>query len=94
MKARRTASLGPKGRLARAEFCRGEILLRRERRRRARQRAVTLQGAASVLLRPERASQEVRRLRPASETESAAGAMDHEAAQGGQVYDVREKNLG
>lgn len=91
------ASPGPKGHLARAEFRREEISLRRERRRHARQRAVTLQGAgrlAGVLLRPERASPKVRLLRPEPETESAAGAMDHEAAQGRQVYDVREKNPG
>ena len=96
MKTSRTASPGPKGSLARAEFRREEISLRRERLRR-RQRVVTLQGPgrlASVLFGPERASQEVRRLRPDPETESIVGAMDHEAARGRQIYDVREKNLG
>ena len=76
---------------------------RRERRREeaARQRAVTLQGverlaSALVLPHPERASPEVRRLRPDPGTEATAMrvVMEHEAALGRRVYDVHEKNLG
>ena len=66
-----------------------------------RQRALTLQAVerlASVLVlpHPEREAPEVRRLKPNFETEAVAmrHVMDHEAAQGRQVYDVSEKNLG
>ena len=94
---------GTDGRLVQAESDRDEVSVRRERRREeiAQQRAVTLQGVgrlASVLIlpHPERASPEVRRLRPDPDTEMTAMrvVMDHEAAQGRQVYDVHEKNLG
>src|SRR6185369_3092904 len=45
---------------------------------------------------PEREAPEVRRLKPNPETEAAAMrvVMEHERAQGRQVYDVSEKNLG
>ena len=94
---------GAEGRLAQAEARHDEVSARRERRREevARQRAVTLQGverlaSALVLPHPERASPEVRRLRPDPGTEATAMrvVMEHEAAQGRRVYDVHEKNLG
>jgi len=94
---------GAEGRLARAEARHAELLSRRERRRQemAQQRALTLQGVerlASVLVlpHPERETPEVRRLRPNFETEAIAMrvAMEYEQAQGRQVYDVHEKNLG
>ena len=79
------------------------MLARRERRREElkRQRAVTLQGVerlASVLVlpHPERETLDVRRLRPNAETEETAMrvVMEYETAQGCQVHDVHEKNLG
>ena len=94
---------GAEGRLAQAELRHAEVLARRERRREElqRQRAVTLQGVerlASVLVlpHPERESLDVRRLRPNPETEATAMrvVMDHETAQGRQVDDIHEKNLG
>ncbi len=94
---------GAEGRLAQAETRHDEALARRERRRveGAQQRAVTLQGverlaSALILPHPERASPEVRRLRPNPDTEATAMrvAMAHEAAHGRRVYDVHEKNLG
>ena len=94
---------GAEGRLAQAETRHGEALARRERRREElrRQRAVTLQGVerlASVLVlpHPERETLDVRRLRPNPETERTAMrvVMEHETAQGRQVDDVHEKNLG
>ena len=94
---------GAEGRLAQAETRHSEVLARRERRREElkRQRAVTLQGVerlASVLIlpHPERDSLDVRRLRPNPETEMTAMrvVMEYEEAQGRQVYDVHEKNLG
>ena len=94
---------GAEGRLAQAETRHAEVLARRERRRDElkRQRAVTLQGVerlASVLIlpHPERDSLDVRRLRPNPETEMTAMrvVMEREEAQGRQVYDVHEKNLG
>lgn len=95
--------LGAEGRFAQAEARHGELLARRERRRvdLDRQRALTLQSVerlASVLAlpHPEREAPEVRRLRPNFETEMIAMrvVMEHEQAQGRQVYDVSEKNLG
>src|SRR5207244_4998613 len=80
-----------------------ELLARRERRRTDldRQRALTLQAVerlASILAlpHPAREAPEVRRLKPNPETEAAAmrTVMEHERAQGRQVYDVSEKNLG
>ena len=94
---------GAEGRLAQAETRHAELLARRERRRTdlERQRALTLQAVerlASVLVlpHPERDAPEVRRLKPNPETEAAAMrvVMEHERAQGRQVYDVSEKNLG
>lgn len=94
---------GAEGRLAQAESRHAEVLARRERRREElqRQRAVTLQGVerlASVLIlpHPDRGDLDVRRLRPHPETEMTAmrAVMEYEQAQGRQVYDVHEKNLG
>ncbi len=94
---------GAEGRLAQAETRHAELLARRDRRRTdlERQRALTLQAVerlASVLIlpHPEREAPEVRRLTPNFETEAVAMrvVMEHERAQGRQVYDVSEKNLG
>ena len=94
---------GAEGRFAQAESRHAEVLARRERRREElkQQRAVTLQGVerlASALILPhsERSAFDVRRLRPNPETEMTAMriVMGHESAQGRQVYDVHEKNLG
>ena len=94
---------GSEGRLAQAETRHADMLARRERRREElkRQRAVTLQGVerlTSILIlpHPERENLDVRRLRPSLETEMTAMrvVMEHEKAQGRQVYDVHEKNLG
>lgn len=94
---------GAEGRLAMAEARHAELLARRERRRTdlERQRALTLQSVerlASVLVlpHPEREAPDVRRLRPDFETEAIAMrvVMEHERAQGRQVYDVSDKNLG
>ncbi len=94
---------GAAGRLAQAEARHAELTARRERRREelARQGAVTLQAVerlASVLIlpHPERDAAEVRRMRPNPETEMTAMrvVMEHEAAQGRQVSDVHEQNLG
>ena len=95
--------VGAEGRIAQAEMRHSELLARRERRRIdfERQRALTLQAVerlASVLVlpHPDREAPEVRRLTPNVETEAAAMrvVMEHEQAQGRQVYDVSEKNLG
>ena len=94
---------GAEGRFAQAEGRHAEVLARRETRRRelGQQRALTLQSVdrlASVLVlpHPERGSAEVRNLRPNPETEWTAMhvVMAHEEANGRQVYDVHEKNLG
>ncbi|MGH8607884.1 MAG: protein NO VEIN domain-containing protein, partial [Gammaproteobacteria bacterium] len=94
---------GAEGRLAQAETRHSDLLARRERRRIdfERQRALTLQAVerlASVLVlpHPAREAPEVRRLKPNLETEAVAMrvVMEHERAQGRQVYDVSEKNLG
>src|SRR6266851_5507447 len=94
---------GAEGRLAQAETRHAELLSRRDRRRADldRQRAVTLQAVerlTSVLAlpHPAREAPEVRRLKPNPETEASAMrvVMEHERAQGRQVYDVSEKNLG
>src|SRR5215475_488765 len=94
---------GAEGRLAQAEAHHAEPLYRRERRRQElqHQRAVSLQGveriaSALILPHPERETPEVRRLRPNAETEATAMrvVMEHERAQGREVYDVHEKNLG
>ena len=94
---------GAEGRLAQAETRHAELLARRDRRRHElqQQRSLTLQSVeriASVLVlpHPDRESPEVRRLKPNPETEAVAMrvVMEHEQAQGRQVYDVHEKNLG
>ncbi len=94
---------GAEGRVAQAEARHAELLARRERRRREleQQRSLTLQAVeriASVLVlpHPAREEPEVRRLRPNLETEAVAMrvVMDYERAQGRQVYDVHEQNLG
>ena len=90
-------------RLAQAEARHAEALARRERRREElkRQRAITLQGverlaSALVLPHPERKDLDLRRLRPHPETEMTAMRVvtEHEEAQGRQVEDIHEKNLG
>jgi superfamily II DNA or RNA helicase len=94
---------GAEGRFAMAETRHSELLARRERRRTdlERQRALTLQAVERlstvlVLPHPEREAPEVRRLKPNFETEAVAMrvVMEHEQAQGRQVYDVSDKNLG
>ena len=95
--------IGSEGRLAQAEARHDEAMARRERRRRelTQQRALTLQGverfaSVAVLPHPERDSPDVRHLRPNPDTELTAMrvVMEYEAAQGRQVFDVHEKNLG
>ncbi len=94
---------GAEGRFAQAEMRHAELTARRERRRQEleRQRSLTLQNveritSVLVLPHPERAAPEVQRLRPNFETEAKAmqAVMEYESAQGRQVYDVHEKNLG
>jgi len=94
---------GAEGRLAQAEARHAELLARRLRRRQElqQQRSLTLQAVermTSVLIlpHPDRETPEVRRLRPNLETEAIAMqvVIDHERAQGREVYDVHEKNLG
>ena len=94
---------GAEGRLAMAEARHAELLERRERRRKEleRQRALSLQNiervtSVLVLPHPDRGAPEVRRLRPNPETEAVAMrvVMEHERAQGRQVYDVSDRNLG
>ncbi len=94
---------GADGRLAQAENRHAELLARRERRRKEleQQRSLTLQAVeriASVLVlpHPEREAPDVRRMRPNLETEATAMrvVMEYEQAQGRQVYDVHERNLG
>jgi superfamily II DNA or RNA helicase len=94
---------GAAGRLSMAETRHGELLARRERRRQEieRQRSLTLQAVeriTSVLIlpHPERETPEVCNLRPNPQTEATAMkvVIEHEKAQGRQVYDVHEKNLG
>jgi len=94
---------GADGRLAQAENRHAELMARRERRRQEleRQRSLSLQAPeriASVLVlpHPEREAPDVLRMRPNLETETTAMrvVIEHERAQGRQVYDVHEKNLG
>ncbi|MDE0312849.1 MAG: helicase-related protein [Caldilineaceae bacterium] len=94
---------GAEGRLAQAETRHDEAMARRARRRRelTQQRALTLQGVerlTSILIlpHPESEAEDVRRLRPNAETEMTAMqvVMEYETAQGRQVTDVHEKNLG
>ncbi|MBS3947900.1 MAG: DUF3883 domain-containing protein, partial [Dethiobacter sp.] len=94
---------GADGRLALAENRHAELLARQKRRRQdlEQQRSLSLQAveritSVLVLPHPEREAPEVRRLQPNLETEATAMqvVMDYERAQGRQVYDVHEKNLG
>ena len=94
---------GAEGRLAQAEARHGEVLARREGRRRelTQQRGLTLQGveriaSALILPHPERETPSVQRLRPNPETEQIAMdvVMAFEVAKGCQVADVHEENLG
>ena len=94
---------GAEGRLAQAEVRHAELLARRERRRNEfkRQQTVSLQGVERltsilVLPHPEGKSLQVQRLRPNPETEMTAMrvVIEYEQAQGRQVCDVHEKNLG
>jgi hypothetical protein len=94
---------GAEGRLSVAESRHAELLARRDRRRKEleRERGLSLQAverltSVLVLPHPERETPEVRRLQANPETEAAAvqTVMDYERAQGRQVYDVHEKNLG
>jgi hypothetical protein len=94
---------GAEGRLAQAEARHAELLQRRERRRKElqQQRALSIQSVeriASVLVlpHPEREAPEVQRLQPDPETEAIAMrvVIEYERAQGRQVYDVHDKNLG
>jgi len=94
---------GADGRLAQAENRHAELLARREHRRKEleQQRSLTLQAvervtSVLVLPHPEREAPDVCRMRPNLETEAVAMqvVIDYEKAQGRQVYDVHEKNLG
>lgn len=94
---------GAEGRLSQAETRHAELLARRDCRRREleRQRSLSLQAvervtSVLVLPHPDRETPEVRRLQPNFETEAIAMrmVMEYENAQGHQVYDVHEKNLG
>jgi hypothetical protein len=94
---------GAGGRYAQAEARHAELMARRERRRQEleRQRSLSLQAVeriASVLVlpHPERGAPEVRAMKPSLETEAIAMrvVIEPEQAQGRQVYDVHEKNLG
>ena len=94
---------GAEGRMVQAETRHTELLARRECRRQElqQQRSLTLQAVERitsilVLPHPDRASPEVRRSRPNPVTEATAMrvVMEHERAQGRQVFDVSEKNLG
>ena len=94
---------GAEGRLAQAEARHAELLARRERRRQelGRQCSLTLQSveritSVLVLPHPEREAVEVQHLRQNAATEAMAMqvVIEYERAQGRQVYDVHEKNLG
>jgi len=94
---------GTAGRMAQAEDRHSKLLARREKRRQElqRERSLTLQGiqritSVLILPHPEREAPDIRKLRPNKETEEIAMkvVMDHEKAQGRQVYDVHEKDLG
>ena len=98
-----TQVTGAEGRLAQAEARHDEATARRDRRRRelTQQRALTLQSverltSVLVLPHPDGDDPEVKRLRPNSATEIAAMqvVMEYEQAQGRQVEDVHEKNMG
>ena len=89
--------------MAQAENRHSAALERRDRRRREldQQQALTLQGmerltTVLVLPHPNRNDPEVKNLKSSRETELTAMkvVIDHEEAQGRQVKDVSEKNLG
>lgn len=95
--------VGADGRLSQAENRHAELMARRERRREEleRQKSLSLQGVeriASILVlpHPERENPEISNLRQNKETEIKAMnvVIDYEKAQGRQVFDVHEKNLG
>ena len=94
---------GAEGRLTQAQNRHSAALDRRERRRREleQQQALTLQGVerlttALVIPHPDRDDPDVRNLKSSRETELTAMrvVMEHERAQGRQVEDVSEKDLG
>ncbi len=94
---------GADGRLAQAENRHAELLARRDRRRLEleRQRSLSLQAVeriTSVLVipHPDREAPELSRMRQNFETEEIAmkTVIEYEKAQGRQVYDIHEKNLG
>ena len=94
---------GAEGRLAQAEARHDEATARRDRRRHelTQQRALTLQSverltSVLVLPDPDGDDPEVKRLRSNSKTEMTAMrvVVEYEKAQGRQVEDVHEKNLG
>ncbi|MBI4027458.1 MAG: DUF3883 domain-containing protein [Verrucomicrobia bacterium] len=94
---------GAEGRLAQAETRQAELLARRERRRQEleQERSLSLQAVERitsilVLPHPEAGAPEIQRLRQNLETEATAMrvVMEYEQAQGRQIYDVHEKNLG
>ena len=95
--------VGAEGRRAQAINRHSEVLNRRERRQRelGQQRSLTLQGIeklTSILILPHPVGNdpEVKKLRSNTETEMTAMnvVMEHERAQGKQVKDVHEENLG
>ena len=95
--------VGADGRLAQAETRHAELFSRRDRRRQElkQQCGLTLQAVdriASILVlpHPERKAPEIQRLRQNLETEATAMnvVIKQEKAQGRQVFDVHEKNLG
>ena len=94
---------GAEGRLAQAQNRHGAALDRRARRRREleQQQALTLQAVERlttvlVIPHPNRDDPEVKNLKPSAETELTAMqvVLKHEKAQGRQVEDVSEKDLG
>lgn len=94
---------GSEGRLAQAEARHAELLHRRDKRRQEleRQAALTLQAVdrlASVLIlpHPERDAPDLRNLvsDPVTEAMAMRVVIEYERAQGRQVFDVHEKNLG
>jgi superfamily II DNA or RNA helicase len=94
---------GAEGRLKQAEDRHAELLARRDRRRQElqQQKSLTLQAVERltsilVLPHPQRSSPELAKLRQNPETERTAMefVMAHERAQGRQVFDVSDKNLG
>ena len=95
--------VGAEGRRAQAINRHSEVLNRRERRQTelVQQRSLTLQGVeklTSILVLPHPGGDdpEVKKLRSNRETEMTAMnmVMEHERAQGKQVKDVHEENLG